>query len=217
MAMILLALGPALAIITMAFFFYRGCHNSEKLCWHNIAVSAGLLLLCCGWIIVATIYDLGLIAFIQDLFGSIAAVSAGIWFVIILRGRKRAVGIIFAIGVPLALFMSLELAFPYSPNEIIHKNGESLAAALTIYYRDNKTYPQTLDQLLPNYATDLKEPKSLWGWLYTSDHKDFTLAYVSYIDKWGYTICKYSASSPKWDCPLDYSTEPFHLAPTPWP
>lgn len=214
----LIILGSAFAIITISYFLYLGFRDSEKVSWINIIIAASLLLLCCGWIIMATVYGWEVVALIQILFGSGAAVFSGISLVFVLKRWKKVVGLVVAFGVPLALYTSLEVAFPYSPNQILRRNGELIIArALNEYYIDNKTYPQTLNELVPNYINDLREPKSVWGWLYTGDDKDFTLGYVSYVDKFGYTICKYSASSPKWDCPLDNSTAPFSLAPTPWP
>jgi MFS family permease len=216
----LLALGIAFVTAVISYFLYLGLRDSEKVSWVNMAIGAGLFLLCCGWVIAATIYNgaLGLFVLIQILFGLIVAVFSGIFLAISLDGWRKAAGLVVAIGIPLALFASMEAAFPYSPNQTIRRNGEEIIAkALNEYHIDKKAYPQSLDELVPKYLSDLREPKTLWGWLYTGDNEDFTLGYVVYIDKMGYGICKYSASSPKWDCPLDYSTAPFILAPTPMP
>jgi hypothetical protein len=215
----LIFLGLPLAIIVISYLLYLGLRDSEKASWRNIIMSAGLFLLCCGWLIIATMtYDWGPIVFIQILFGSGVAVFAGISLAFALKQWRKVAGLIVAVGIPLALYASLNVAFPYSPDQVVRRNGETIIArALNEYYLDHKTYPQVLNELVPNYVSDLREPKSIWGWLYIGDDKDFTLGYVFYVDKWGYTICKYSASSPKWDCPDDNSTAPFSLAPTPWP
>ena len=214
----LISLGLAVAIIAISYFLYLGLSDSEQVSWINVTIGASLFLLCCGWVIMATIYDWGIVTFIQILFGSGAAVFSGVSLAFALKRWRKVTGLIVAIGIPLALYASLEVASLYSPDQVIRRNGEVIIAkALNEYYIDNKTYPQTLNELVPNYVSDLREPKSIWGWLYTGNNKDFTLGYVSYIDKMGYTICKYSASSLNWDCPLDYSTAPFSLAPTPMP
>lgn len=213
----LLSFGLAFVIAIATFFIYRGLRNSHSVSWTDIAIGISLLLLCCGAIIVEVISDWGIVALVQTFFGSGAAVLSGLSLAVVLDRWRKLVGLIIAIGVPLTLYASLEVGFPYSPNEIIHRNGEAIARALNDYYVDNKTYPQDLSELVPNYLSDLKEPKSIWGWLYVGNDDDFTLGYVSYVDKMGYIVCKYSRKTPKWDCPLDYSTAPFHLEPTPMP
>jgi hypothetical protein len=214
----LISFGLALAILAISYLLYLGLRDSEKVSWVNITMGASLFLLCCGWVITATIYDWGIIAFIQILFGSGAAVFSGVSLAFALKRWRKLAGLIVAAGIPLALYASLEVGFPYSPDQVIRRNGEEIIAkALNQYYIDNEIYPQNLDELMPNYVSDLKEPKTLWGWLYTGNNKDFTLGYVFYIDKMGYTICKYSASLPEWNCPLNYSTAPFSLEPTPMP
>jgi hypothetical protein len=217
MEVALLSYGLTFVIVIVTFFIYRGLRNSQSVSWAKIAIGISLILLCCGVIIVEVINDWGFVAYIQILLGSGAAVLSGVSFVVVLDRWRKLGGLIIAIGIPLTLYASLEVGFPYSPNEIIHRNGEEIARALNNYYVDSKAYPQTLSELVPNYLSDLKEPKSIWGWLYVGNDDDFTLGYVSYVDKMGYTICKYSKKTPKWDCPLDYSTAPFHLEPTPMP
>ena len=96
----LLSLGLALVITMGSFFFYRGFRNSQKVSWANIAIGISLLLLCYGWIIVATINDWGIVAFIQILFGSGAAVLSGLSLAVILDRWKKVVRLIVAIGVP---------------------------------------------------------------------------------------------------------------------
>lgn len=213
----LVAFGVAFAVMIAAVLFYSGLKTSERVLWVNIAVGTGLLLLCFGWIVVATIIDWGIIAFVQALFASAAALLSGLSLVWLLSRWRKAVGILLAIGVPLGLYLSLEVSHPYSPESLIRKNGEAIAGALNHYRSEHKTYPQSLLELVPIYLSDLNEPKTTWGWLYTSNGDSFTLGYVSYVDKMGYTVCKYSAEAPEWDCPLDYSTAPFVLAPTPMP
>jgi hypothetical protein len=207
----------AISIIVTAYFLYLGFRDSDKISSINVIIGAVLFTLCCGWVIAATVYDLGIIVFVQILYGSGAALLSGLALALVLKLWKKLIGLIVAIGIPFALYACLEIAFPYSSDQVIRKNGEFVAKALNEYYADNKTYPQSLSEIVPNYVSDLKEPKSIWGWLYMGDDKNFTLGYVFYVDKWGYTICKYSASLPKWNCPLDYSTVPFSLEPTPMP
>jgi hypothetical protein len=163
------------------------------------------------------VHDLGVIAFIEVLYASGAAVLAGILLAWSLARWRKIVGLLTGMGFPIILFVSLEIGFPYSPDSIIRKNGKAIGQALNEYHADKGNYPETLNELVPAYLTDLREPKTIWGWLYSASKDDFTLGYVSYVDKMGYTICKYSATAPEWDCPLDYSTAPFHLAPTPMP
>jgi len=209
--------GLAIVTSTAAFFFYAGLRDLRKTSWVKIAIGISLLLLVCGWLIALVVSDWGVVAFIEVLFASGAAVLAGILLAWLLAGWRKIVGLLIGVGIPIVLFISLEVGFPYSPDSIIRKNGKAIAQALTEYHTDKGNYPETLDELVPAYLTDLRVPKTIWGWLYTANEDGFTLGYVFYIDKFGYTICKYSTTAPEWDCPLDYSTAPFHLAPTPMP
>jgi hypothetical protein len=218
MVYLLLSLGLALVVVAISYFLYRGLRDPDKVSWTYIAVGTSFFLLSCGWIIVSTIYHWGIIALIQIVFGSGAAFLLGVSLAFTLKRWRKVVGLIVAIGIPLSLCASFVVALPYSPDQVIRRNGEGiLVKALNEYYISNKTYPNNLIELVPNYLSDLQEPDPTWGWLYTGNNRDFTLGYVFYVDKWGYTICKYSASLPKWDCPLDYSTRPFSLGPTPMP
>ncbi len=208
--------GLPLITIAISYLLYVGLRDLAKVSWINIVISAVLLLLSCGWVIWATIYDLGFFAFFQILFTTGAAIFSGIFLTFALKKWRKVTGLIVTIGIPLALYASSQVAFPYSPDQVIRRNGETVVVkALNEYYIDNKAYPQNLNELVPTYVSDLREPKTIWGWLYTGNSTDFTLGYVSGIDRMGYYICKYSASVPKWDCPLNLSTAPFYLEPTP--
>jgi len=217
MESLFLGFGPAIITTIAAFFFYTGLRDSQKTSWIKIALGISLLWLVCGWLIALVISDWGVIAFTEVLFASGAAVLAGIWLIWSLARWRKLAGLLLGVGFPFVLFISLEVGFPYSPDSIIRKNGNVIARALNEYYADKGNYPEILDELVPTYLADLREPETIWGWLYRAGEDDFTLGYVFYVDKLGYTICKYSRTAPEWNCPLDYSTTPFHLAPTPMP
>jgi hypothetical protein len=209
--------GPAVLIAASAFFFYAGLRDSRSIAWTRIAIGISMLLLACGWLIAVMISDISLIAFYEFLFASGASVLAGVSLVLLLVRWRKVIGLLMSIGFPVALYLGLEIGSPYTPDSIIRKNGEAIAQAVTEYHSDRGIYPDTLNELIPAYLTDLREPKTIWGWLYLTSRDDYTLGYVSYINKWGYSICKYSATAPEWDCPLNYSTAPLVLEPTPGP
>jgi hypothetical protein len=213
----ILLVSPAVLVAVSAFFFYVGLKDLQKVAWAKLAIGISIFLLACGWQIAVLVSEISPFAMFEFLLASAASILAGISITVLLNRGRKVFGLLICIGFPIALYTTLEIGLPYTPDAIIHKNGEAITQALVEYYANWGKYPETLNKLVPEYITDLKEPKVIWGWLYTASADDFTLGYVYDIDKWGYTICKYNATSPEWDCPSNYSTAPFILKPTPWP
>lgn len=73
-----------------------------------------------------------------------------------------------------------------------------------------------LGDLVPDYVNDLRQPQSVWGWLYRVQNDRYTLGYVMWVDRSGYTICMYSPAAAVWNC-RDNPVEVFPLGPTPGP
>jgi hypothetical protein len=214
---VLLILIPVIVIVIIGVLLYRGFQDKNRKSWADICVAIILVLVCCLSVVIAIMNDWGVIVFIQIIFASGAAILSGIALVLFLDQWNKLVGILMATGIPLALFGSLQLAFPYSPDQIIRNHGEEIAGKINSYHLDKGAYPDALDELVPNYLSELNEPGTIWGWLYTANKEDFTLGYVWYVDSIGYSICMINSASLQWECPMDHSTGPFILEPTPMP
>ncbi len=94
-------------------------------------------------------------------------------------------------------------------------NGLILAKALDTFFEENGYFPETLDQLIPNYITDLNEPESMWGWLYhVDDSNHYTLGYVLTVERYGYSVCILETGKSEWRCEIN-SPALFDLPPTP--
>ena len=101
------------------------------------------------------------------------------------------------------------------PRNVEHNNGRILAKALDTFFEENGYFPETLDELTPNYISDLNEPESMWGWLYhVDDSNHYTLGYVFAVDRYGYSVCSLEAGKSEWRCNAN-SPAPFDIPPTP--
>lgn len=154
-------------------------------------------------------------AFAQAILLSIIVLVVGIWMVWSLPGWRKAAALLMSIAFPVALFISINIGYERSPDAIIRRNGQAIVQALEQYHEKTGTYPKSLEELVPTYLNPLPtEPKTIWGWLYTSSDDDFTLGYVCDVGKLGYSVCVYTPEAREWDW-LHNSTGPFTLEPTP--
>ncbi len=128
----------------------------------------------------------------------------------------KIAGIIMGLIIPAFMFATIWLAQDFSPTAILRKNGIMLAVAIDQYKKDSGHYPLTLQELLPKYVTDLKKPVNCWGWLYLTSDQDFTLGYVSDVDKFGYSVCIIQSTNRNWNCLIN-SPGLFKLEPTSLP
>jgi hypothetical protein len=203
----------------VAAFLMQASLSVLKISWLLLAGSAILLILVC----LSLAYDasLGNLALLAAILTAIAAsgsaLVAAIWMARSLSPWRKVAALLMSIGFPFALFASIQLGSAHSPESMAQKNAKVIAQALSQYRAAKGEYPPNLEALVPEYVSDLREPRTMWGWLSIPTGDDYTLGYVFDVDKFGYGICKYSAKVPKWDCPSDYSTAPFTLAPTPAP
>lgn len=200
-----------------SYILYEGLQDSQRLYWGKITISISLFLLTCICLIVEIALGWSYGVFFVFFLTTLTAILSGVFLGLQLTGWRKLTGLLIGIGFPLIMFLSIDQGFYFDPNSIIRRNGEAIARALNEYHSDNGHYPEKLEELIPTYIDNLKVPEILWGWLYVSEKDDFTIGYVSYIDKMGYIVCKYSKTLPEWDCPTDYSTKPFILEPTPQP
>jgi hypothetical protein len=144
------------------------------------------------------------------------ALISGIVLFVLLEGKRKLFGVVLALAFPMMLFLSISIGDSLSWESKTESDGKLIAEALEQYRAENGVFPQSLDELIPTYLSELNEPQSVWGWLYTATADIFTLGYVYDVDNLGYGVCVYSSSILEWDC-LPYSSGPFDLPPTPFP
>ena len=144
------------------------------------------------------------------------ALIASALLALFLPGWRKLVAVLLVIVFPVALFASIQIGDAYSWERIAEKNGVVVAQALNRYHADHLTYPKALTELVPTYLDNLREPRTVWGWLYTATRDEFSLGYVNWVDREGYSVCVYGSMVPEWNC-LPGSTGPFTIAPTPMP
>ncbi len=213
----IIAFIPGLFISISAVFFYWNFARGEKSSWWKLCIGFMAILL----IFIQLVYwvvssDLGELAFISAIFASFIALLSGLLFFFLPLRMGKITGIWIGLLIPVLMFVTIWLAQDFSPTSVLRKNGIILATAIDQYKKDLGRYPQTLEELLPKYVTDLKKPNDYWGWLYLSTDQDFTLGYVFYVDKFGYSVCVIRSMNKNWDCLIN-STGPFKLEPTPFP
>lgn len=215
--LILLISAPSIFIVVAAYIIYESQQGQSEIHWNRIGTASALLICACISFVIGLAVGFSYGVIFVFVLATIAALLSGIFLGAYLTRWQKLFGLFIGIGFPFIMLLSIYLGLYFDPDSIIRRNGEAIAQALNEYHAAKGIYPETLDELVPTYMADLKEPKTLWGWLYVAEQDNFTVGYVSYIDKMGYTICKYSRTLPEWNCPMDYSTEPFHLEPTPPP
>lgn len=214
---IILSFTPTILVPIASYILYKGLRDLHHINWKEIGKASGLLVLACGFLAVIIFRAGTLAGFLSGYFATISALLSGLFLGIFLPQWRKLAGLLIGIGFPMVMFLSIIASDPISPDSIVRRNGEGIAQTLTKYHNDKGKYPETLEELIPTYISELKEPRHVWGWLYTADQNNFTLGYVTHVDNMGYSICKYSAIIPEWNCPRSYSTEPFYLEPTPTP
>lgn len=204
----------ACAIILAAGLYWRGLYRPERIHWEWLVASFLLLSLFCGWIFfLSKSGGLGVgLALLQVVFASVAAVLVGLFLGILLRGRRRLFAGAIVFLFPLAIFFSMEVGRINSSESMTEEQAIVIAHALDQYHADNGHFPETLGELVPQYLTGLKEPSTLWGWLYMANEKDFSIGYVSDVDSWsGYYICFYASNTSLWKCNASPLGRPFNL------
>ena len=202
----------------VAFLIWLGLSNPGRIAWGYIVAGLATILFICFVSIQISAEGLGMLVVIEDILAAIAALVAGIALALYLRGKRRLFGIVVIFLFPLLIFLSYQFGDTFSSESVRKKDGSAIAQALDQYRAEKGTYPELLDQLVPQYLAELRQPKTVWGWLYISTASTFSLGYVYDVDKWfGYSVCTLSSSVREWDCQLA-STGPFgKLPPTPFP
>jgi len=76
--------------------------------------------------------------------------------------------------------------------------GEEIISALETYHTDNGEYPETLDDLVPDYIAAISVGEYLHEWRYTSDGLTYTLEFVYYGP--GVNTCIWESGASDWIC-----------------
>lgn len=180
-----------------------------------IVVGLGIIAVAClffGSISILGGYAIG-IAFYLGLISLIFVIPMCLVFALYWKGRRRFLPLLFLLIYPITVSISIVVADRFSPESRREAYGEVIAQQLDRYRADYGNYPETLDQLVPSYLDDLKEPETVWGWLYVATDDGFSLGYVARVDRWGgYSVSIYPSETRAWDF-LVFSDGPFDLPP----
>jgi hypothetical protein len=193
----------------------RGARNPAKISWSYIA--ATLSLFAVTWMIFAILAGLGgfggVIAFALGVVFAGALLVTALALVIYLPGKRKFFALIPSVLFPLGVAVSIVLGNSFSPDTATRNHRDALVNALQRYHQNTGTYPQSLDQLVPQYLTEIEESRTMWGWLYLATPNRYSLGYVMGVD-WDYFICFSTSHAPDWDCKPAIYTD-FILPPTP--
>ena len=109
------------------------------------------------------------------------AVGAGMVMTVALNGRRRPVGLLFAILVPLLLHLSFARGWDVSYHAITEARAERVAQAVEEYRQREGVYPERLDALTPRYLLRTPQPVELQGetWCYQGGDDFFRLGAFS--------------------------------------
>jgi hypothetical protein len=109
--------------------------------------------------------------------GSIMAVAAGLILTYILPGWRRLSGVAFAILVPVLLNQAFYRGWDVSYHKLTEDRAARIELALERYHADQRSYPQELESLSPNYLRRIPEPVILRtvGWCYQGSQDQYRL------------------------------------------
>lgn len=185
----------------------------------SVAASAGLGLLILNWGIHACLSTDSLgagIAIAVGIFEAGMVAIFGLCCAALAKQRNtKLMGLAIALIYPAGLIASVALGNSLSIKSVQERNGGQIAQALIAYRESEGEYPDSLDQLVPLYLPQIEQPGSIWGWIYRKESDDFSLGFVTRVDRDGYAMAVIS-SDLKWDFQTPWEAT-FHLPPTPFP
>lgn len=207
---------PQVIDVLGVYCLFLAFRKTPRIRWKYVLLGMILIAIHCGLLgaISGGTDGLGaVIGFLNTLFGSIVIFFSGIVLLTVLPGKRKWVGVLVIIILPTLYISSVFLGDHFSK---INRDRDAVVKAINKYHVQNGIYPESLDELVPEYIEDLRSPLTTWGWLYLAETDQFSFGYVDWIDKMGYSVCVYSSYIPEWDC-LPNETGPFQLGPTPMP
>ncbi|GAG89527.1 unnamed protein product, partial [marine sediment metagenome] len=86
------------------------------------------------------------------------AVGAGMVMAVVLNGKRRAAGLLFALLVPIVMFQSFEIGWQVSYHELTENRAARIERALARYQKREGAYPDTLRALTPIDLLYIQQP-----------------------------------------------------------
>jgi hypothetical protein len=190
-----------MTVIAAVAIFY-GLKDARVIRRWLLVIGIGLLVLICLWTaIVSTEEWGGVVAFIAGIYIGIIVIIASIVMLALLPKWRKTAALLVGIAFPLLFWQSMLIGSEGSPDAITRRNGILMAQALNAFYADNHRYPTALEELTPIYLVKIPDdPQSPGGWLYKLSSEGFTLGYVSYVDKFGNSVCVLTPRETDWNC-----------------
>ncbi len=169
-----------------------------------------------GWTVLGTFFVVTLVSLV-----------AGVWLLWKLRGPRRLLAPVLALGFPLATFPSADLSVEFRTQAWVRRGMESTAQALHRYHAEWGKYPERLDLLRGTsppgeplgrgptaYSSSVSDsgacPGYMWEWYFSYDPtpERYTLAY-SYgagllTGHLAPRVCRYASDLPDIRCGFDH-------------
>ena len=210
----------AMTGIAVVAIFY-GLKDAHLVRRWPLVIGFGLLIVVCLLTAIISTQDWGgILAIMTGIYYlGIIVIVASLVMLLLLPKWRKTVALLVGIAFPLLFWQSMLIGSEGSPDAITRRDGILMAQALNAFYADNRAYPTALEELAPKYLAKVPDdPQSSGGWLYKLTSDGFALGYVSWVDKFGYSVCFLTPQDTDWNCPLNVSSgEPFDLGPTPVP
>jgi hypothetical protein len=209
---------PVAIVLISSWFLYKSMEDDNSVKWGLIVLSIVTILVIYGWLLYAP--SIGFISGIFEfIFAAGASILSGIMLLGALPRNRKLFSILIIVVSPIIMFVCLNAGMKYHPTSVARRNGDEIAVALENYHNENGSYPKQLDNLTPDYLSEIKTPNTIWGWLYKLEGDDYVLGFVTWVDWSGYSLDILRSSSKKWESvhptSIDNSHDPFQLGPTP--
>jgi hypothetical protein len=109
------------------------------------------------------------------------AVAAGMVMAVVLNGKRRTAGFLFALLVPIVMFQSFQIGWQVSYHELTENRAARIERALARYQKREGAYPETLRALTPIDLIYIQQPIILAGeeWCYQGGEDYYRLAAYS--------------------------------------
>lgn len=139
-----------------------------------------------------------LLGIIKSAVAMVGGLIAFVAFVFYLSNRRKVIAVVVVFLLPILFAAGLKVGNQFAPERRIESDTAALVTALEKFRIEQSAYPQTLQELVPQYMTALPDsPESNYGWLYKQTNDHYALGYACWIDRYFVDFCVYDKDTKR--------------------